>query len=565
MTSASGRQKPPRVGNKVERPALAACVGAAVAALATLPGLGSGTLWDNSETAYGEVAREILITHNWAVMHFNTVPYFVQPPLYFWLAAVFSMVLGLSSFALRLPSALATIALSAATGYAVARQAGTRVGIYASVILSSCLMVAVIGRLAIMDALLDLSVALAIFWWFRGMESGRDRYAVFGWIALGFGFLAKGPVAPVVALIVVVPFFIWNARCEKTHPPPPRAWLVGVLAFVAIVLPWPSILVARFGLFPLQELFGYYTFGRYTGIIENQSGPLWYYIPVLLLGFFPWIAFFPMAVASGIRQLRAAPSDPGLGRLMRLAVCWIVVPFLFFSFAHTKLPNYVALEFPALALVVAIYFEAVVRRGGTRSAVVSASFVPIAIGMLAIAIAIFLQRNRLDATAAHVLPGVVAMGAAIFAGSLVTALLLARRASAGVAPYALVAASLIAFDVLAVAVLPLTDAYKPIPRLAAIVNRERRPFDEVAIQSISGGNALLFYTRPYVAVLAPARDGDRENHGIDPRVAICGARRAWVVAPKQRPPYDPTYGRRRTLVATDMKAALFLYDGPLCR
>src|SRR5579862_3641015 len=119
----------------MERPARAAFVGAAVAALITLPGLGVGTLWDNSETAYGEVAREILLSHNWLVMHFNGLPYFIQPPLYFWIAAVFATLLGPTAFALRLPSALATIALGGMTGYAVARQAGTRVGIYASVIL----------------------------------------------------------------------------------------------------------------------------------------------------------------------------------------------------------------------------------------------------------------------------------------------------------------------------------------------------------------------------------------------------------------------------------------------
>jgi hypothetical protein len=51
-----------------------------VAALATLPGLGIGTLWDNSETAYGEVAREILIYHDPIVLHLNGQPWFVQPP-----------------------------------------------------------------------------------------------------------------------------------------------------------------------------------------------------------------------------------------------------------------------------------------------------------------------------------------------------------------------------------------------------------------------------------------------------------------------------------------------------
>ena len=185
--------------------------------------------------------------------------------------------------------------------------------------------------------------------------------------------------------------------------------------------------------------------------------------------------------------------------------------------------------------------------------------------MLAVAIAIFMRSNKLDTTVSHLVPALVAMGAAIFAGSLLTALLVARRATVGWAPYALVAATLIAVDVLAVVVLPQTEAYKPIPRLAAIINRERGPFDKVAIQSISGGNALLFYTRPDVAVLAPARGGDPETVGVDPRVAICGGRRAWVIAPKKRPAYDPTYGRHRRLVATDMNAALFVYDGPPCR
>ena len=70
----------------------AALLGALVAAIATLPGLGTGTLWDNSETTYGEVAREILLTHDWVVMHLNLAPWFVQPPLYFWIAAAFAKV-----------------------------------------------------------------------------------------------------------------------------------------------------------------------------------------------------------------------------------------------------------------------------------------------------------------------------------------------------------------------------------------------------------------------------------------------------------------------------------------
>jgi 4-amino-4-deoxy-L-arabinose transferase-like glycosyltransferase len=539
-------------------------IGGVVAALITLPGLGVGTLWDNSETAYGEVAREILLTHDWIVMHLNGVPYFVQPPLYFWLAAAFALLAGPTAFALRLPAALATIALGAFTGYAAARQAGTRVGVYAAVILSTSLMQAVIGRLAIMDALLDLTVAMTIFWWFRGLQSGRGSYVVYGWIAAGAGFLAKGLVAPVVALLVIVPFYLWNRRAERMPSSSALSWILGAAAFLAIVLPWPIALVAHFHLFPLQKLIGEYTIGRYTGIIENQSGPVWYYVPVIILGFFPWIAFLPMAVVYGIRELQA-PSDPQLGRLVRLAFTWITVPFLFFSFAETKLPNYVALELPALALVTALYFESVARKGGSRSAIVSAATVPVTIGALAFAIWLFTRNNRLTLEIARAIPPLVGMAAAIFAGSLLTAVLLTRPKTARLAPYALAAAALIAVDLIAVRVLPHAEAFKPIPRLAALIERDRKPGDVVAIQHVSGGNALLFYTRPVVRVLAEPNDGDPAADGVDPRGFICGAPRAWVIVPAESSAYDPSYGRDRRVVAVDRKAALLLYSGAPCR
>lgn len=544
-------------------PARAALIGAVVAALITLPGLGVGTLWDNSETAYGEVAREILLTHDWIVMHLNGVPYFVQPPLYFWLAAGFALITGPTAFALRLPAALATTMLGAFTGYAVARQAGTRVGVYAAVILSTSLMQAVIGRLAIMDALLDLAVAMTIFWWYRGLQSG-GRYIVLGWIAAGAGFLAKGLVAPVIALLVVVPFYLWNRRAETMPALSARSWITGVVVFFAIVLPWPVALVAHFHLFPLQKLIGEYTIGRYTGIIENQSGPVWYYVPVLILGFFPWIAFLPMAIVYGIRQLHAA-RDPQLARLARLAFTWIAIPFLFFSFAETKLPNYVALELPALALLTALYFEGVARKGGSRSAIVSAATVPVTIGALAFAIWLFTRNNRLTAEIARAVPPLVGMAAAIFAGSLLTAMLLTRPKTARLAPYALAVAALIAVDLIAVRVLPHAEAFKPIPRLAAIIERDRRPGDVVAIAHVSGGNALLFYTHPVVRVLAAPGDSDPQADGVDPHGFICGASRAWVIAPAEPSAYDPPYGRDRRIVAVDRKAALLLYSGPRCK
>lgn len=527
----------------MEKPVRAAVVGAVVGALATLPGLGSGTLWDNSETIYGEVAREIALGSGWIIMHLNGHPWFVQPPLYFWIAAILAHALGLTTFVLRLPSALATIAMGAAIAYALAARVSERAGVFASITLSTSLMQAVIGRLAIMDALLNLTVMLAIFAWFRALESGRDRYYVYGAIAAAFGFLAKGPVAPAVALLVIVPYAYWSRGSVRA--PRPRTWIVSIAVFVAIIVPWLVALGSRAGISSIVELIGHYTFGRYTGVIENQSGPVWYYVPVLILGFFPWIAFVPPAFAYGVERVRSEP-------LWRLGFVWTIAPLLFFSFAQTKLPNYVALSLPGLALVTGLYFEAIVRKGASRSAIVAAAVVPVTIAMLAIAIRIFSLNNRLTAAVAVAVPPLLAAAIAIFVGSLITALLVARKTTLSFAPYALAAAMLAAVDVLAVAVLPHAEAFKPIPQLAAVIDRERRAGDVVAIQGVSGSNALVFYTQPGVIEVN------------DPRRMICSAPRLWLVAPRARPAVDPTYGRSRREVTAAAKAALFLYYGPTC-
>lgn len=548
----------------MQKPARVALIGAAIAAMLTLPGLGNGTLWDNSETAYGEVAREILLFHQAIVMHLNGAPWFVQPPLYFWIAAAFAKILGVGSLALRLPSALATVAMAAITGYAVTRAAGVRAGLFATIILSTSLMQAIVGRLAIMDALLDLAVTLTLFWWWRALQTGNAKYFYFGWVAAALGFLAKGPVALVVALIVIVPFYFWNRRTEPMKAPSAQAWLAGIAIFCAVIVPWLLALIAQTGVQAVVQLLGHYTVGRYTGTIENQSGPIWYYLPVLVLGFFPWVAFLPAAVVYGWNQARANGVDDGSRALVRLALLWIVVPFVFFSFARTKLPNYIALELPGLALLVALYLDSIVQRYRRRSLMISAAAIPVTIACLAVAIVMFSHQNRLTAGAKDLSGDLSAVGIALFIGSIVTTMLFLSERTARYAPYVLGASSFAGISLLAIVAVPQAEQFKPVPRLAAIIQRERIAGDKVAISGVPGGNALVFYTQPGVETLAAA-DVRMPVDMASPQSVICGAPRVFVVTSKRRPPFDPSYGRTRRLLVTDNNDALYLYQGPGCK
>ncbi len=313
-------------------------------------------------------------------------------------------------------------------GYATARIAGGRAGTTAAVVLSTSLMQAIVGRLAIMDALLDFSVAAAVLWWYRAFEpsgDGRRRGTAFvcGALALAVGTLAKGPVAPVITVLVIGVWALWERRAGRLAAPPPAALGLAAAVFALATLPWFVALFARVGPQAIVELIGHYTVGRYTGVIENQRGPFWYYLPVLVLGFFPWIAFVPVALAAA--RHAALQRDGGF---TRLALVWTVVPLAFFSFASTKLPNYVALLLPALAILVALWFERVAAGAQRRAAVISAATIPLFVGCVGVAIALFSRSNRLDVDTAVLDPQLLFLGAAMLVGSLLTVAALARRA-----------------------------------------------------------------------------------------------------------------------------------------
>jgi 4-amino-4-deoxy-L-arabinose transferase-like glycosyltransferase len=546
-------------------PARAALLGAVFSAVVTLPGLGNGTLWDNSETAYGEVAREILLTHDWVVMHLNAHAWFIQPPLYFWIAAAFALVLGVGETAMRLPSALATIAMGAAVGYATARVAGGRAGTVAAVVLSTSLMQAIVGRLAIMDAMLDLFVTAAILWWFRAMEpldtgaleaGKRSTAFLLGATALGLGMLTKGPVAPVIVVLVVGAWLVWEVRAEGRVVLPRPPVLAGAAGLFAVVtLPWFVAEALRVGPAATSELIGHYTIGRYTGVIENQRGPWWYYVPVVILGFFPWVAFVPVAVGHALGVARSRG-----GAFVRLALVWAVVPFVFFSFAQTKLPNYVALIVPALAILVALWFERIGEAAERWPGIVSAATIPLFIGALGFAIEAFIRSNRLEMASGVVIAQFGALGVAMLAGSLVTLLAMTQPRWAAAAPYVLgaTAGALVLF--IALIAEPAAEAFKPIPGFGRTIQALRTPQSVVALRSVSGGNSIVFYTQPGVLSL-----NDPDADFVD---LICRNRDVFVVTRARDADAlarsAAVHGRRAGVLRRGSRDALLRVDGPVC-
>lgn len=136
-----------------------------------------------------------------------------------------------------------------------------------------------------------------------------------------------------------------------------RLW-VALFALSWTAAPWFILVEWKSqGLF-LEEFIGVHHWGRFHQAMDNHRGSILYYPAVCLVGLFPWSSF---AIPTTIHWLRS-PTPTFDRRALRFVTAWILVYMGIFSFASTKLPNYVLPAYPALLMVIAYYFkDSVVR------------------------------------------------------------------------------------------------------------------------------------------------------------------------------------------------------------
>ena len=315
--------------------------------------LGTPGLFDADEPAYAQAAREMLGTGDWVTPHFNGQPRFDKPILFYWLITLTYRVFGVTEFAVRFWSALAAVILVLVIARAARRWFGPAADLLAGLAFMTNLLTALLARAAVTDMLLTLFVTLAIL---AGVEALSDspergrRWAMMGWAAMGLAVLVKGPVGLVIpgmalggALLVLRELRRGLIRLLPWQ---------GLALFAAITIPWYVLVVAANGWAFVQGFVIKHHVTRYTGVISSHAGPLWFYLPVALVGFFPWSGFLPRAIWQAGAVARRRQARERADRLLLACACWVIGVFIFFSFAGTKLPSYLFPAFPAMALLV---------------------------------------------------------------------------------------------------------------------------------------------------------------------------------------------------------------------
>jgi 4-amino-4-deoxy-L-arabinose transferase-like glycosyltransferase len=315
------------------------------------------------EPRYAQVAREMLARRDWITPTLGGEPWLEKPPLYYWQAMLAYSMFGVSDWAARLPSAFDATLLVLAVYFFLRRfRPGSELD--GALITASCAGIIGYARAASMDMPLAATFTIAMLAWWAWRESTNKIYLASFYAFIALGMLAKGPVAPFLALIVIL---LYSLAIREFTPVWKTLWLPGILLFCAISLPWYfAVQMRNPGFF--REFIVQHNLERFSTNLYHHTEPVWYYLPVTALALIPWTVFTIVALVQSARKWRSRQDHTGQGQpnyehLFKIfAACWFLVPLIFFSLSQSKLPGYILPALPAGGLLLADYLRKRLRQ-----------------------------------------------------------------------------------------------------------------------------------------------------------------------------------------------------------
>jgi len=317
------------------------------------------------EPRYAQVAREMLARHDWITPTLGGKPWLEKPPLYYWQAMLAYSIFGVSDWAARLPSAMDATGMVVVI-YLFLRRFRPGFQLDGALMTASAAGIIGFARAASTDMPLAAMFTVALLAWFAWYESKSSRFLALFYCFLALGMLAKGPVAPLLAAVIIG---IFAAATSDYHLLARMLWAPGILLFCAVVLPWHIAVQIKnpefFRVFILQH-----NLARFGTNLYHHPEPFWYYLPVTLLGLIPWTVFVVASLAETVRiwwTARREILDSERRALDVFLVIWVAVPVAFFSLSQSKLPGYIVPALPAGTLLLAEYVRRRVADGESPS------------------------------------------------------------------------------------------------------------------------------------------------------------------------------------------------------
>ncbi|GJQ12133.1 hypothetical protein GpartN1_g3924.t1 [Galdieria partita] len=364
-------------------------------------GNGDFSIMDATEPKFAVTAKEMLQRGDWLTPQWNNRLRFDKPPLTYWLMAISYKLFGLNEFSTRLPTSLAGTLMAVAiylSGWKFAPLPSTRcrliTGLVSSTIFLCNLFTVGWSRAGVSDMLLCFHVGAALLSFFAGYslvpQRGDECYSdnpIFPWnnhntifaklssqdknrtlertskwfywmsfVFCALAVLTKGPLGLFLP-VCIISLFLWTTENLKQVIISEIPWIPGILSGVLISLPWYILIIRKHGCKFIQSFFGYHNMNRLTSAVNGHKGPFYYYLPISLIGFSPWIFLIPAAIAFYHPLKKQLWKKRPRYRQFPLFLCiWIVFVYTFFSVIRTKLLSYVIPAVPAASVLLGVFF-----------------------------------------------------------------------------------------------------------------------------------------------------------------------------------------------------------------
>jgi len=308
--------------------------------------LGNRPLWDVDEGMHAATSKDMVLSGDWITPQFNGENFYDKPVLFNWLAAISFLIFGFTEFAARLPAAMLGTGCVLVTYYLGKRMVSPTVGFLGGAILATSMEFIVLSRVVVHDIALTFFMTLALTFFYLGYADKSRQKSV--WLpfyaSLGLAVLSKGPIGVLLPGLIIVLFLLIKQRFNIIKDMQ-LGW--GALVFALIAAPWYGLIILEnedyAGYFFIQQNLAYFFSGE-----SRHPRPFYYYIPILVGGFFPWFLFLPAALFRSLRKGLGETNDETLFLML-----WFGAIFLFFSIASSKLSTYILPLFPAVSLLVA--------------------------------------------------------------------------------------------------------------------------------------------------------------------------------------------------------------------
>ncbi|HZC46069.1 MAG TPA: glycosyltransferase family 39 protein [Candidatus Acidoferrum sp.] len=509
--------------------------------------IGARALW-SSEFRWAEIAREMLVTHNYFWPTINGHVYYDKPLGSYWLV-IFSTPFtgGLNEAATRIPCAIAGLLAVGVLMILVRRLYDARTAILAGVILATSFSFVFFSRDASADVETITGELAALLLFIRNEERGGGLWVVGLWLLMAATSLTKGLLGFALPLLVIGAYSCLRDGWGQLFQEISRGSLADrARLFIARnrwFFNWYTVAGVALGglVYYIPFEISSRMMGSQKGLAmvyrENvvrffhpfdHRGPIYLYVYVIFALMAPWSALLPASLVE-THSVRRADAEPA--RADRFALVYFWATFIFFTLSGSRRSYYILPILPAAAILVArtlVYSE--LRSKIARRLLIAGyalvAFAAVAGIILLIPAWAILPRPydalpELPAKPAFILCWIVSLAAVIYT---------IRKFSMNRVAISMGAIAYLVMTYMYIFAMPAAEAY-----------RGEKPFGYAVLNKIGGStdHLVLFKTEGPLFYLNPPKPLPEFDEKEDLQDAIAKGDAKWmIVRPRDMPKLD---------------------------